>query len=255
MSEPMKLEDRDGVTVARMEFGRGNALGPDVVEEIAAGLDRSGDGPLVLTGSGRIFSAGLDLVTLQDRDRESMEIFLERFSSLMLQVLTARRPIVAAVNGHAVAGGCVLAMACDHRVGVDGDFKIGMNELAIGLTLPAVVTEIMRHELTPPVFRRVVLRGELVDPRRARALGLLDDLADEADAAEHRAVEIARNLGASPPAYRVMKGSLVSPVAERLQTTREPLDHAFLESWFSPASRRARAAAIARLTDKGNDGE
>lgn len=247
MAKPLAIEDRDGVAVARMEFGKGNALGPAVLEELAAGIDRTAGRPLVLTGSGKIFSAGLDLVALGDLDRSGMEAFVERFSTVFMTLLTARRPVVAAVNGHAVAGGCVLALTCDHRVAVDADVKIGMNELAIGLSLPAVVTEILREVLTHRTFRRVVLHGEMMSPSGALELGVVDELQPDTGAAVERACEVARELGASPKAFAVMKGSVVSPIAARLQETRTPLDRAFLDSWFAEPSRRARAEVVARL--------
>lgn len=250
MAAPLELEARDGVTVARMEFGKGNAINPGVLDEIAAGLDRAGDAPLVLTGSGGIFCAGLDLVTLEDFDRPAMEEFVDRFNTVFMQVLTARRPIVAAVNGHAVAGGCVLALTCDYRVLVRDEVTVGMNELSIGLPLPAVVTEILREVLTHRTFRTLTLNGEMMSPERALELGVVDELAPDPEATVERACEVARHLGRSAKAFKVMKGATVSPVAERLQDSRRPLDHAFVEAWFSETSARARAEAVARLKSK-----
>lgn len=245
----LRIDERDGVSIAHMEFGRANALGPEVVETLIGGLARI-SGPTVIVGEGRIFSAGLDLVALEDSSREELEEFVERFSTLMIQVLTARRPMVAAINGHAVAGGCILALACDHRVGTAGDFKIGLNELALGLTLPAAALEIARAALTPGAQRRVVLAAELVDPEAAVELGILDELAADADATLERACQLARELGSVPQAFASVKGALATPVAEAVKDRRTALDRRFVDLWFGEEATRRRREAVERLKQK-----
>lgn len=243
----IRVEERDGVRVLHMEFGSANALGPEVVEALAEEFG-DGDGPTVLTGEGRVFSAGLDLVKLDSLDHDGMADFLERFNVLMTRALTARYPLVAAVNGHAVAGGCVLAMACDERIGVDGDFKVGMNELAVGLTLPAVVVEILRGKLDHRTAHEVILRGCLYSPARARDRGLLDRLAEDSGAALDAACESARELGRAPREFAAMKGTLVAPITERLRDSRRPLDVRFLETWFTDSARQQRRRTVEKLT-------
>lgn len=253
MEDGVRTEERDGVRVVRMEFGSANAIGP----ESCAALERvleSGGGPTVLTGEGRVFSAGLDLVKLDPLDREAMEDFVERFSVMMVRALTAPYPLIAAVNGHAVAGGCVLAMACDHRVGVAGDTKIGMNEMAIGLTLPAVVIEILRGRLTSDHARTVILGGALYTPEEALDVGLLDHLVADADQAVDRACRDARELNRSPREFSAMKGSLVSPIVERFRDTREALDRRFLDSWFAEPATRTRRQTLERLKGRRSSG-
>ena len=243
----IRTEERDGVRVLHMEFGSANALSPRVAEAMISAL--AGDPvPTVLTGAGKVFSAGLNLVELAPYDRDAMAGFVERFSVLMTQTLTVRYPLVAAVNGHAVAGGCVLGMACDYRVGTSGPYKIGMNEIAIGLTLPAIVTEILRGKLSAEHARTVILGCALYTPEEAAQVGLLDEVADSADAAIERATRVARELGHAPAEFAAMKGTLVAPITERFRQTREALDHRFVESWFGQAATQLRQEMIARLT-------
>jgi enoyl-CoA hydratase len=247
----IRTETTDGVRIVRMEFGAANALGPSSVEALTAELKRE-QVPTVLTGEGSVFSAGLNLVETDPLDHDAMTGFVEDFTILMTLALTTRYPMVAAVNGHAVAGGCVLAMACDHRVGVDGPFKIGMNEMAIGLTLPAVVTEILRGKLTADKARTVILGGALYPPAEAAREGLLDEVAEDSAAALDRAVEIASNLAQAPSEFAAMKGTLVAPITERLQHTREPMDIRFVESWFREPALSLRRDIVAKLTAKGD---
>lgn len=249
MDAAIRTESRDGVRVLHMEFGSANALGPDTCAALAAAL-AANPGPTVLTGEGTIFSAGLNLVALDSLDRDAMEDFIETFSVMMVRALTAPYPLIAAVNGHAVAGGCVLAMACDHRVGVSGDFKVGMNEMAIGLTLPAIVTEIIRGKLTPDHARTVILGGALYEPDEAFDVGLLDHLLASPDEVVERACHEARELNRSPREFAAMKGSLVSPIIERFRDTREALDRRFLDSWFGEPAIEMRRKTIERLQKK-----
>jgi len=245
----LRIEKREGVSVAHMEFGRANALGPDVVETLIGGLARI-SGPTVITGEGRIFSAGPDLVALDGLSHDEVEDFVDRFSALMIQVLTARRPVVAAVNGHAVAGGCILALACDHRIGTAGDFKIGLNELALGLNLPAAALEIARAALSPRAQRQVVLEAELLDPESAVDLGILDELAADTGATLERACEVAREMGNAPQAFASVKGAIVAPVAEAVKHRRQALDRRFVDLWFGEEATRRRQEALERLRQK-----
>ncbi len=239
-------EERNGVRLLRMQLGSGNALGTRAVQAITGALEAE-QRPTVLTGDGGIFSAGLNLVELASFSRTEIAAFIDEFSVLMARALTTRYPLVAAINGHAVAGGCVLAMACDRRIGTRGDFKIGMNEMAIGLTLPAVVTEILRDKLASEQARTVILGGALYEPGKAQLAGLLDAVADSSDEAIDQACEVALDLGKSPTEFAAMKGSLTAPIMERFQQTRTALDRRFIDSWFAPPATELREKMLARL--------
>lgn len=246
MERGLRIEQLDGVRVLHMEFGSANALGR---ASIAALIDALRDEPVptVLTGEGKIFSAGLNLPELDPLDRSQMEAFVEEFSEVMIEALAAPFPLVAAVNGHAVAGGCVLAMACDRRVGVDGPFRIGMNEMAIGLTLPSIVTEIIRGRLSPEHSHTVILGGALYDPADAVEVGLLDDVTSDSGAAIARSAEVARQLGHSLREFAAMKRNLVRPIVKAWEASRVELDTAFLDSWFAEPATALRTETIARL--------
>jgi enoyl-CoA hydratase len=250
MSSGLAVEERDGVRVVRMEFGRANALNGEVLAALSTGLSDGAPVPTVLTGEGKIFSAGLDLVSLDALDRAEFEAFLTRFSSTLIQMLTAPYPLVAAVNGHAVAGGCVVALACDYRVGTEGDYKIGMNELTHGLPLPAVASEIPRGALTPQTYRTVVMSGVLMEPETARQIGILDMLAPDAETCLERACVLAREQSKSLEAFAGVKAGVVAPVVAAIRELRDALDRRFTDIWFSETTSEARAATVAQLTTK-----
>ena len=250
MSPGMVIEQRDGVRVVRMEFGRANAMNQELLDGLAVALADGDPQPTVLTGEGKVFSAGLDLVTLDGVDHDGLEIFLTRFSATMIQVLTTPYPLVAAVNGHAVVGGCVLALACDYRVGTAGEFKIGMNELAHGLSLPAVASEIPRGALTPQTYRTVVMSGVLMAPDVARQVGLFDMLSEDAETCVEQACALAREQGKSLNAFGAVKAAVVAPVVAAIKEIRQSSDRRFVDIWFSDEATASRAATVLELSGR-----
>jgi enoyl-CoA hydratase len=131
----ISVETRGQVAVVTMTHGRANALDTGLCRALAGRLgelERDGHRAVVLTGHGNIFSAGVDLLALRDGGPGYLEEFLPALSEAFLAVFTCPLPVVAAVNGHAIAGGCVLACACDHRVMNAGHGRIGVTELLVG---------------------------------------------------------------------------------------------------------------------------
>lgn len=167
-------ELNDGVATIAMDDGKVNALSPEMLGDLASCFDRAeADGAaVVLTGRERTFSAGFDLRTEGERWPE-MLVAGARAAERMLSV---PRPVVVACNGNAIAMGAFLLLSGDLRIGVEGEFRIGLNEVAIGLTLPWFGIEIARHRLTAPYFDRCAVTGVLLDPPEARTAGFLDRL-------------------------------------------------------------------------------
>ena len=250
MSEGLLVEHQHGVRIVRMHFGRANAMNLETLDALASTLTEGDPQPTVLTGEGKIFCAGLDLVSLDALDEQAFDQFLTRFSRTMIQVLTAPYPLVAAVNGHAVAGGCVLALACDYRVGVQGDYKVGMNELSHGLPLPAVASEIPRGALTPQTYRTVVMSGVLMDPETAQQVGIIDMMTEDLETCVAQACVLAHEQGKSLSAFAGVKAGVVAPVVNAIKDLREALDRRFIDIWFSEAATQSRRATIEGLQSK-----
>jgi len=246
----MQLETSGNVAVLPMRAGKANAIGSAFLDRLSAQLDaveRSGASALVLTGEGRAFSAGLDLPEISTLDRGALERFIRRFSETMLRVFALPVPVVAAINGHAIAGGCVLAMQADVRLAAEGDYRIGLNEVAIGLGLPAVVLETLRCQVSPASLGPVALEGRLLLPEEARALGLVEAVVPPAvllEQARGRAAELA----ALPrPAFRDVKQALRGPVAAAVRRVEREDARRWVETAFSPATRERLAEVVARL--------
>jgi enoyl-CoA hydratase len=181
----------DGVATITMDDGKVNALSVEMLGQVSAHFDQAeGDGAVViLTGRERTLSAGFDLRTEPDGWPE----MLVAGARLAERMLSFPRPVVVACNGNAIAMGGFLLLSGDYRVGARGDFKIGLNEVAIGLTLPFFAIAIARHRLTRPYYDRCAVTGVILDPAEAQTAGFLDELADPADVST-RARELAAQL-------------------------------------------------------------
>ena len=230
-----------------MEHGPANALDGALVAELNARLDEAeaSGRPLVLTGTGRFFSAGLDLAGLPE-DRPSMGAFLDAFDELLRRLFWFPCPTVAAVNGHAVAGGAILAAGCDVRIGAEGEYRIGVSEVQLGVVFPAVAFEILRAAVPLTHTAAVLLRGRLTGPSEAVPNGFLHELAP-ADELTSRAAARATELGALPrEAYVHTKRELRREFLERARKRRPETRERFLDTWFSEESRARRAEILNR---------
>ncbi len=163
-------ELNDGIATITLDDGKVNALSAEMLASINGRLDQaeSDEAVVVMTGRERTFSAGFDL---RSDDWPTMLAAGARTSERMLRF---PRPIVVACNGNAMAMGAFLLLSADHRVGAAGGFKIGLNEVAIGLTMPYFGIALARHRLTPPAFDRCTITGAILDPEAAEAAGFFD---------------------------------------------------------------------------------
>ena len=238
--------------VVAMRHGPANALDPVLVARLGASLDEAeaSGRPLVLTGNDRFFSAGLDLAGLPE-DRDEMGAFVDAFDELVRRLFLLPCPTVAAVNGHAVAGGAILATACDVRIGATGSYRIGVSEVQLGVIFPAAAFEVLRAALPPERTAEVLLRGRLTGPEDAVANGFLHELA-EPDALAARAAERAEELGALPrEAYTHTKRELRDGFAKRALSQAAEKRERFLDTWFSEQSRALRAAILGGSKKRG----
>lgn len=200
----MDVDEIDGVSVVRFDRPPVNALDIDFVEEAVATI-KGLQGPIVLTGVGNCFSAGVDLRAVADGGREYTERFLDIMPSAFLEVFDYPGPVVAAINGHAIAGGCVIAMAADVRLMSRG--LIGLTEVAVGVPFPVTALEICRYAMGPSVSA-AMLRAENVDAATALRRGWIDDVVSPDDLLP-QAIATARALGQhSSFAYAATKEQL-----------------------------------------------
>jgi enoyl-CoA hydratase/carnithine racemase len=240
----------DDVTLLRIEGGKANALTPAVLDTIERSIGEFEAGPAraaVIVGYERFFSAGLPLPLLIDLDRAAMKTFMERFGDVMQRVFACPKPLVAAMNGHAIAGGYVLALQCDWRVLVDADARVGLNETQLGIGLPSSVLEPLKLAVPPASLVPIAYEGRLFSPPEALALGLVHELAP-LNELEERAVARAQALATVPSsAVAQVKLGLRRAAIESITRHSAEETERWLDTWFSEAARARLTDAISRL--------
>jgi enoyl-CoA hydratase len=239
----LNIEEQADVAVLRLEHGRVNAMDAELLHALT-GAVTSTDRALLITGTGTAFSAGVDLHRILDGGRTYTAEFLTALSRMFRAVFDHPRPTVAAINGHAIAGGCVLALACDLRLMSGG--RIGLAELAVGVPFPVAALEIVRHALGPRAGR-VLVEADAVGGEQALALGLVDELTEPDDLLP-RALDLTAELAArSPEAYRMAKERLHRPAVEAIEAASPDEHAAVLAGWTSADTRGRIEAQLERL--------
>jgi enoyl-CoA hydratase len=165
----------EGIATIAMDDGKMNALSPEMFAQLDAAFDRAEEdrAVVVLTGRGAVFSAGFDLRVLMAGGATAARMVLSGFE-LAERILSFPAPVVVACGGHAIAMGVFLVLAGDYRLGASGRYRIGANEVAIGITMPFFAVEICRQRLAPAHFNRAVINAEMYAPEEAVAAGFLD---------------------------------------------------------------------------------
>jgi enoyl-CoA hydratase len=232
------LKTDGDLAVLTMAHGKANALDIAFCDALAArfkGLEADESVcAVILTGRGSIFSAGVDLIRALEGGPRYFEAFLPALRRLYETVFWCPKPVVAAINGHAVAGGCVLAAAADRRLMPRDGGRIGVTELLVGLPFPPLAFEIMRYVSAPHRFPEIIFGAATYSPPDALELGLTDEMV-EGGALMDQAASAARTLAAlSPQAFALSKRQVRQGVADRLQAHGARVDEAVLEIWTAP---------------------
>ncbi len=232
----IEFESRGSVTVLRFERGKVNALDAPLLERLSETLDTVGRAPeraLVLTGAGTSFSAGVNLWRVLEGGAPYLETFVPLLSDTLARIFTFPKPVVAAINGHAIAGGCVIASACDYRIMSDGTGKIGVPELRVGVPFPALALEIVRSVVPARSLSHLIYMGALYGPGEAREIGLIDEVVPS----EHllqQACDAAERLGAIPAeTFRITKEQLRQPIVQRATELGRAMDGEVVRTWSS----------------------
>lgn len=246
----VELLPSDGIVVLTLRNPPANALKRALLGELAAlldELDREKPRAVVISGGdGRFFSAGLDLVELPDLEPDAVKTLGSLLNGTLLRLFRLPCPVLAAVNGHAIAGGAILALTAQHRIGVRGKALFGLNEVQVGLPLPATLFEIVRSQIGEAHLARVVLAGHNHSVEEALTVGLLQEVVEPTELLE-RTVSLARKLAGVPRnAHARMKELLRARAEERIRNA--PVDDEFFRIWFEPETRQALRAARERLT-------
>ncbi|KAA3607827.1 MAG: enoyl-CoA hydratase/isomerase family protein [Planctomycetota bacterium] len=248
-TENVRLEERDEVVILHLTGPKGHCLHAGMIAELRAHLAHLQDSPaVVITGSEGFFSTGLHLGEVATLNRLGLAEHLLAVEALFREAWSFPRPLIAAVNGHAVAGGLVLALCADLRLVADDDeFRLGVTELAHGIPFPPLVLQICKARIPEPWTSRWILGAEMFSPKAACQAGLFSDCLPRTDLLEV-ACQQAKRLAAFPPeAWQTNKASLQAAVLEQADKEYQAgaLD-AWQELWWRPESQQRLQAAQAK---------
>jgi enoyl-CoA hydratase/carnithine racemase len=240
----------EGIRILRLAQPPVNALGPGLVRALRDALDAAmtdGVKAIVLSGGPKVFSAGLDVPALLALDRGDLHEFWRDFFGIAARLSRAPMPIAAAIDGHSPAGGAVLALFCDTRIMARGPFKIGLNEVQVGLPVPPRIQAVLRRHVGPRIAERLLVAGEMIESEQALALGFVDALCEPGQA-EHDAIEWCRRLLTLPP--RAMIATRVEArrdIAGIFDGENESELQDMTDAWFSAETQATMRALVERL--------
>jgi enoyl-CoA hydratase len=250
----IELSHRGGIAVVKMVHGKANALDIEFCEAVAAQFEalRGADTrAVVLTGQGQMFSAGVNLIRLSDGGADYVRRFLPALHWLYDTVFFFPKPVVAAVNGHAIAGGCVLECCADRRIAVTGNGRIGVTELLVGVPFPPLAFEIMRFASPPRYLADGMFSGATFPPDVALSRGLIDELTEGPAALLDRSMAAAEALAAlSPAAFAQTKQQVRQPVTGAMERHGRRVAAAAEEIWTAPETLDYIRGYVARTFKK-----
>jgi Delta3-Delta2-enoyl-CoA isomerase len=235
--EFVRLQENDGIATLTLARGKVNAINGAVVDELREQLKSLEHDhevkSIILTGAGKFFSFGFDVPEFLSFDKAQFARFLTGFTDFYTYLFTYPKPVVAALNGHTIAGGCMLALACDYRVMATGKGRIALNELSFGASVFAGITEMLRFTVGSANATRVLYWGSMYSPEEAKSIGLIDEAAAEPDLM-NAAFKMASALGSKhPPAFASMKSLLRKSVAEDIMRREKESITEFVDIWYS----------------------
>lgn len=253
MTTTIETIDHGPVRELRMSRPPANALSPELIAELGDAVMRAphqGARALVLSGVPGKFSGGLDIPLLIGFDRGAILATWNSFYRLMLELAASPIPVAAAITGHSPAGGAVLSIFCDYRIMAEGDYRIGLNEVQVGLPLPATILRAFIRLLGPHQAERLSVSGQLITAAEALRVGLVDELVP-LDQVVPRAIEWCQGLLALPPramatTRRQARADLVRIVEEGAHAETEPL----VQDWFSEETQSTMRALAEKLTSR-----
>jgi len=242
----------DGILTIRMAHGKASALDLELCQAMLQAFEEAAAddavGAVVITGTGSIFSAGVDLPRMVSAGGDYVQTFVEALDAALRGLFVFPKPVVAAINGHAIAGGAILTFACDHRLMTGG--RIGVPELLVGVPFPAIALAIVRYAIPRQHLQSMIYFGRTIEAAEAKSIGIIDDT-PAADELLPRAQAVARTLAAIPrDAFRLTKRQLREPYLRDASHIAIASADEIDAVWAAPATHEHIRAYLAKTIAK-----
>lgn len=247
----IQVEHYKKITIAKLNRNITNALNLDLLNELAEILEKvrkdSNIHSLIFTSTNeKFFSIGFDIPQLYGLSRADFKVFYKTFNRVCLDLYTMPKLTIAAINGHAVAGGCILALCCDYRFIAEGKIKMGLNEIKLGVPIPYPADRILHQVVDFRNAREIVDTGDFYLPERLLEMGMIDQIVPQ-DHVLEKSIERAKSVDESIDAFTIIKQNRIEEVeAEILEKLKEK-EQIFLNMWYAPETRKRLEAAMEKF--------
>jgi 3,2-trans-enoyl-CoA isomerase len=251
----LNLIKKEGYTIVQMNRGKVNALNHEMVQELRKAFrDIENDDSVkgtILTGQPHYFSAGLDLIELFEYDHEQIKDFFTVFGALYIELMQITKPLIAAITGHAPAGGCVLAVTCDNRYMAEGEkYVIGLNEVAVNIQISQNLIETYAFWIGHGLASRYVLEGKLLSGKEALSVGLVDELVPLDHVLPRAEEKMKQYLMTDPEILLNTKNKLRKNLLGKLDVDAENSLREAVILWWKPAIREKMKAYVQQFSNK-----
>ncbi|MDA3913084.1 enoyl-CoA hydratase/isomerase family protein [Oleiagrimonas sp.] len=249
----LEIRNQDDILEIRLARPPVNALDPELVTQLRKqieGAPAKGARGLLITGSEGMFSAGLDVPVLLGLDRESMRAFWREFFALCAALARSPIPSVAAISGHSPAGGAVLALFCDYRVMARGPYRIGLNEVQVGLTVPECIQLALRRTVGTYRAERLLVAGAMLEAEQALEIGMVDALAPVEEVVTRASLWMRELLSLPTRAMSTTRAMARADLTAAFADIDALSVDDFLDGWFNEETQRVLHALVASLKEK-----
>jgi 3,2-trans-enoyl-CoA isomerase len=235
--EFVNIRKEAGIATVLLSRGKVNALSETVIEQLHDRFAEIENDPsvkaVVLTGEGKFFSFGFDIPSLISYPKNDFVRFLEKFTGLHNYLFLFPKPVIAALNGHTTAGGCMLAIGCDYRIMVSGRPKISLNEITFGSTVFASSTHILKYCVGDRNAEEILFSGDMYSAEKALRLGLIDMAVSQEELNDCVALIAAKFAERFGPAFTHLKNMMRRPVADRYEKIERTSIQEMADIWYS----------------------
>ena len=248
----ISIERQDQVAILKLDHGVTNPINLELVQSLDQALQEAKSDPdvrgLVLASANdKFFSIGFDIPGLFPLPRPDFETFYREFNRVCLALYSLPKPTIAALTGHAIAGGCILALCCDYRLIAEGKKLIGLNEVKLGVPVPYLADRVAHNLVGTRYVREILELGEFYPPERSLEMGLVDQILP-LEQVLPEAISKAHTLGAAPgDAYALIKGNRVEVIKEQFLSRWEEEVRIFVECWYEESVRNLLEEAMERF--------
>ena len=250
----LKITKQENVAILQLDRGTSNAINLELLLELqAAFTDLAQDDSVeavVLTGKENFFSSGLDVIELYDYDEVKIVALFDALFLAMKIILSFPKPVVASITGHAPAGGCVLAICADYRIMAEGRYRIGLNEVPVGIIIPQYIFETYAYWLGRGKASSYILEGKLSTTSEALSSGLVDAVVSPEEVLEASVARAKMYTKFSANTWSKSKLAMRSALLEHYNHFDEDLKKDLMEQWWSKETRGILGALVAQLTKK-----